>query len=197
MHPGQLYFCEPTIDAREAECARLQTETGAAFVHPYNDPKVMAGQGTIALEFLEQVPSLDCTVVPISGGGMISGIATAAKALKPGLKVRAQGRSQARCLTGGPLSDTCFAFACPTISSPDPAIPHNPPHGHADLCGRARGHQRRSRCVQVQGCWPAGGLPSPHHDCRWAARWAVAGTLLCLTHVSRYPLAGCFCSELI
>jgi len=44
---GKLYFCDPTIDAREAECARLQKETGAAFVHPYNDPRVMAGESSV------------------------------------------------------------------------------------------------------------------------------------------------------
>ncbi|KAG1672693.1 hypothetical protein FOA52_005170 [Chlamydomonas sp. UWO 241] len=84
---GTLYFCEATIEAREAECARVAAATGTAFIHPYNDSRVMAGQGTIALEFLDQVPQLDAIVVPISGGGMISGIATAAKALKPSLRI--------------------------------------------------------------------------------------------------------------
>ncbi|GAX82601.1 hypothetical protein CEUSTIGMA_g10027.t1 [Chlamydomonas eustigma] len=84
---GTLYFCAPTIDAREEECMRIQQDTGAAFVHPYNDPKVMAGQGTIALELLDQAPHLDAIVVPISGGGMTSGIAVAAKALKPSIKI--------------------------------------------------------------------------------------------------------------
>ncbi|KXZ52331.1 hypothetical protein GPECTOR_10g963 [Gonium pectorale] len=84
---GQLHFCEPTMEAREALCAQLQSSTGAVLVPPYNYGPVIAGQGTIALEFLEQVPELDALVVPVSGGGMISGIALAAKAIKPGIRV--------------------------------------------------------------------------------------------------------------
>ncbi|KAG2501904.1 hypothetical protein HYH03_000402 [Edaphochlamys debaryana] len=84
---GKLHFCEPTMEAREEACARVQAETGAVFIPPYNYGPVIAGQGTIALEFLAQVPDLDALVVPISGGGMISGIALAAKALRPGIKV--------------------------------------------------------------------------------------------------------------
>jgi threonine dehydratase len=71
--------------AEEAE-ARAASE-GLAFVHPYDDPAVMAGQGTIALEMLADAPDLDQIVVPIGGGGLISGIAVAAKALKPGIEI--------------------------------------------------------------------------------------------------------------
>ncbi|KAG2439507.1 hypothetical protein HXX76_004861 [Chlamydomonas incerta] len=84
---GTLYFCEPTVDAREAKCAEVAAATGATLVPPYNYGPVIAGQGTIGLEFLDQVPDLDALVVPVSGGGMISGIALAAKALKPGIQV--------------------------------------------------------------------------------------------------------------
>src|SRR6266850_1767202 len=58
-----------------------------AFIHPYDDPLVIAGQGTVALEFLRQVPEIDTLVVPIGGGGLISGIAIAAKAIKPGIRI--------------------------------------------------------------------------------------------------------------
>ncbi|EFJ52739.1 serine/threonine dehydratase serine racemase [Volvox carteri f. nagariensis] len=84
---GEVHFCEPTMEAREAACAELQARTGAVLVPPYNYGPVMAGQGTIAIEFLQQVPDLDVLVVPISGGGMISGMALAAKAINPGIKV--------------------------------------------------------------------------------------------------------------
>jgi threonine dehydratase len=65
----------------------LAAETGSIFVHPYDDPLVIAGQGTVALEFLEQVPELDAIIVPVGGGGLIAGIAVAARALKPGTAI--------------------------------------------------------------------------------------------------------------
>jgi threonine dehydratase len=65
----------------------LATAENLAFIHPYDDPLVIAGQGTVALEFLRQVPEIDSLVVPIGGGGLISGIAIAAKAMKPGIRI--------------------------------------------------------------------------------------------------------------
>jgi threonine dehydratase len=66
---------------------KLAARDGLTFVHPYDDPHVIAGQGTLALEMLEDAPDLDCLVTPIGGGGMASGIAIAAKALKPGIEI--------------------------------------------------------------------------------------------------------------
>ncbi len=86
---GEITLCEPTVAAREAEAARIVAETGAVFIHPYDDPDVIAGQGTVALELLEQVPQLDWLLCPIGGGGLTSGIAVAAKALRPGIRVAA------------------------------------------------------------------------------------------------------------
>lgn len=74
-------------DDAVAEAARLTKEKGYTFSHPFNDELVMAGQGTIGLEILEQLPEVDQIVVPIGGGGLISGIACAVKALKPNCKV--------------------------------------------------------------------------------------------------------------
>lgn len=74
-------------DASYAEALRLKEEHGYIFVHPFDDLDVIEGQGTIALEILEEVPDLDSIVVPIGGGGLISGIAIAAKMIKPDIKI--------------------------------------------------------------------------------------------------------------
>jgi threonine dehydratase len=71
----------------QAEAERIAAEEKLVWVHPYDDPAIIAGQGTITLEMLADQPDLDCLVVPIGGGGLISGMATAAKALKPGIEV--------------------------------------------------------------------------------------------------------------
>jgi threonine dehydratase len=84
---GMIIFCEPTVAAREAACAQVIAETGARLVHPYNDYAVMAGQGTATLELLEQAPNLDLIIVPVGGGGLLSGTAVAAKGAKPGIRV--------------------------------------------------------------------------------------------------------------
>lgn len=84
---ARVVFCEPTLAAREATCARVQAQTGATLIHPYNDRRVIAGQGTAAVELLEQVPGLDCVMVPVGGGGLLSGTGVAVKALQPGTRV--------------------------------------------------------------------------------------------------------------
>jgi threonine dehydratase len=84
---GQIVLCEPTLAARESTAAEVMERTGAAFIHPYNDLRVMAGQGTTAIELLEDVPGLDVILCPVGGGGQLSGIAVASKDLKPGIRV--------------------------------------------------------------------------------------------------------------
>jgi threonine dehydratase len=84
---GRIVLCAPTLDSRESTAARVQSETGAILVHPFDDPRVIAGQGTVGLEFLEQCPQLDVLVAPVSGGGLLSGIALAAAALRPQTEV--------------------------------------------------------------------------------------------------------------
>ncbi|WP_143181415.1 threonine ammonia-lyase [Pseudovibrio exalbescens] len=76
-----------TVDDAREEADRLAKEHGYTWVHPYDDPWVIAGQGTIALEMLEDQPDLDVLVVPIGGGGMVAGMAIAAKALKPSIEI--------------------------------------------------------------------------------------------------------------
>ena len=78
-----LHHCAPTIAAREASCAQVQAETGGTVVHPYTDPRVIAGQGTAALELLTAQPDLDALVVPLGGGGLAAGTALAMRALAP------------------------------------------------------------------------------------------------------------------
>ena len=72
---GAIEFCEPTLAAREACCAEIQQRTGAMLVHPYDDWRVITGQGTAALELREQVPGLDAIVTPVGGGGLLAGTA--------------------------------------------------------------------------------------------------------------------------
>jgi threonine dehydratase len=86
---GRVVLCEPNHRAREETAARIVAETGAHLVHPYNDLRVMAGQGTAALELLEEVPDLDAVVCPVGGGGLLAGTAVVAKTLRPGIKVYA------------------------------------------------------------------------------------------------------------
>jgi threonine dehydratase len=84
---GIITFCEPTLQARENTLNRIAQETGAAVVHPYNDERVIAGQGTAALEFLGQCPEMDVILTPVGGGGLLSGTSIAAKGLRPMIRV--------------------------------------------------------------------------------------------------------------
>ncbi|KAJ8766156.1 hypothetical protein K2173_021673 [Erythroxylum novogranatense] len=86
---GQVIWSDVTIQSREDTAAKVMQETGAVLVHPFNDGRIISGQGTISLEFLEQVPQLDTVIVPISGGGLISGVTLAAKSINPLLRVLA------------------------------------------------------------------------------------------------------------
>lgn len=80
-------FCDPDAESRARTCRELATKTGATFVHPYDHPAVIAGQGTAGLEILEQVPDVDVILVPVGGGGLLSGVLTAVKARRPEVRV--------------------------------------------------------------------------------------------------------------
>jgi threonine dehydratase len=84
---AEITFCEPTLAAREAAAAGLLARTGATLIHPYDDDRIIAGQGTAALELMEEIPDLDVICAPVSGGGLLSGTAIAAKSLRPGIAV--------------------------------------------------------------------------------------------------------------
>ncbi|MEF3048954.1 beta-hydroxyaspartate dehydratase BhcB [Pseudotabrizicola sp. L79] len=86
---GVITECEPSTTSREAVFAEVQARTGGEFVHPYNDPRVVAGQATCSREMLEQVEALDAIIAPIGGGGMISGTCLTVSALAPGVDVYA------------------------------------------------------------------------------------------------------------
>ena len=92
---GRITECEPSTSSREAVFAKVQAETGADFVHPYNDPRVIAGQGTCSAELIEQVSDLDCVIAPIGGGGMISGTCLTLSNAAPGIKIYAAEPEQA------------------------------------------------------------------------------------------------------
>ncbi|MBK6794425.1 MAG: pyridoxal-phosphate dependent enzyme [Anaerolineales bacterium] len=84
---GQITFCEPTLEARESTMEGIRLRTGASVVHPYDNERVMAGQGTAALELLEEVPDLDVILAPVGGGGLLSGTSIAATETKKGIRV--------------------------------------------------------------------------------------------------------------
>jgi len=84
---GRITFCEPTLEAREATLARVVEETGSAVIHPYNDERVISGQGTAVLELLEEVPDLNVVITPVGGGGLLSGTSIAATEIQKGIRV--------------------------------------------------------------------------------------------------------------
>ena len=84
---AEITWCAPTLAARESTVQKVIAATGATLIHPYDDLLVMAGQATAAMEFLEAAPDIDVLLVPVGGGGLLSGSAVAAKTLKPSIRV--------------------------------------------------------------------------------------------------------------
>jgi threonine dehydratase len=108
---GVITECEPSTSSREAVFAEVQALTGAEFVHPYNDPRVIAGQATCSREFLEQVEGLDAIIAPIGGGGMISGTCLTVSSTTPGVAVYAAEPKNA--------DDACRSFKAGHIIADD------------------------------------------------------------------------------
>ncbi len=84
---GEISFCKPTLQAREDTLHDILLKTGAAMVHPYNQKEIIAGQGTCALEFMQQQDNLDVIVTPVGGGGLLSGTSITAKYFNPDIQV--------------------------------------------------------------------------------------------------------------
>lgn len=84
---AEITYCEPTLEAREKTLELVQQKTGATFIHPYNNFNVISGQGTAAIELLEETPFLDALIAPVGGGGLLSGTAIASKAINSTIKV--------------------------------------------------------------------------------------------------------------
>ncbi|MEZ6039624.1 MAG: pyridoxal-phosphate dependent enzyme [Planctomycetaceae bacterium] len=82
-------LCEPTAEAREIRAAELLKKTGATLIHPFDNPDVIAGQGTVALELLSQLNHIDAVICPVGGGGLLSGTLTVIKTLRPDVAVYA------------------------------------------------------------------------------------------------------------
>ena len=86
---GTIVECEPSTSSREETFSRVVAKSGAEFVHPYNDPRVIAGQGTCSRELVEQVENLDAVIAPIGGGGMVSGTCLTLSNIAPDIKIYA------------------------------------------------------------------------------------------------------------
>tara|TARA_Y100001970_G_C14149295_1_gene811736 strand:- start:173 stop:1171 length:999 start_codon:yes stop_codon:yes gene_type:complete len=86
-HGGEITFCEPTLEARETTAASVMERTGATFVHPFDNPRVVAGQGTAALELINEVGPIDAIIAPIGGGGLLSGTSITTRALLPEARI--------------------------------------------------------------------------------------------------------------
>jgi threonine dehydratase len=86
---GEIFECEPTLEARETTLQEVATKTGASVIHPFNNYEVITGQATAAKEFFEDIPSLDVIIPPVGGGGLLSGTALSAKYFSPSTRVYA------------------------------------------------------------------------------------------------------------
>jgi len=86
-YDAEIIFCEPTLEARESTLEDVVNKTGATFIHPYNNFNVISGQGTSAMELLDEIKDLDYVITPVGGGGLLSGTLTTVSALSPSTKV--------------------------------------------------------------------------------------------------------------
>lgn len=111
---ARVVECEPSTSSREAVFAEVVAETGADFVHPYNDPRVIAGQATCSREMMEQTENLDAVIAPIGGGGMVSGTCLTLSSIAPDVKIYAAEPEQA--------DDACRSFKAGHIIADDAPV---------------------------------------------------------------------------
>jgi len=111
---GTITECEPSTSSREAVFAEVHARTGADFVHPYNDPRVIAGQATCSRELIDQVADLDAVIAPIGGGGMISGCCLTLSNIAPQVEIYAAEPDQA--------DDACRSFKAGRIIADDAPV---------------------------------------------------------------------------
>lgn len=111
---ARVVECEPSTSSREAVFAEVVAETGADFVHPYNDPRVIAGQATCSREMMEQTENLDAVIAPIGGGGMVSGTCLTLSTVAPEVKIYAAEPEQA--------DDACRSFRAGHIIADDAPV---------------------------------------------------------------------------
>src|SRR6266550_3940548 len=135
---GRIVFCEPTVTARQETCGRVQRETGAHLVHPYDDDRIIAGQATAAKELLEEIGDLDAVFAPVSGGGLLSGTCLGAKGIRAGVRVFGCEPERAddayRSLTSGTLQslDSSDTIADGLRASLPPRGTHSPRQRRGD-----------------------------------------------------------------
>jgi len=84
---GQITYCEPKMSSRAEVCARVQSDTGAYLIHPYDDDRIIAGQATAAKELLEEISDLDAVFAPVSGGGLLSGTCLGSKGIRTDVRI--------------------------------------------------------------------------------------------------------------
>ncbi|MEM6797119.1 MAG: pyridoxal-phosphate dependent enzyme [Acidobacteriota bacterium] len=112
---GDVIPCAPTQEARQETADRVTRETGSVFIHPYDDPRIVAGQSTVAQELWQQVPKLDYLLVPVGGGGLVGGSCLAARHFSPGTRVIA-------CEPAG-AADAAASFAAGSLQPMPPPGP--------------------------------------------------------------------------
>jgi threonine dehydratase len=129
---AEITFCEPTLAAREAAAAEVIGRTGATMIHPYDNFYIIAGQGTAAMELLEDIPDPDAVLAPVGGGGLLSGSAITIRHIAPRQKSTGPSR--------------CWPTMRPDRSAQAPSSPHFPPHNrrrtpHIALRKNIHGHK--------------------------------------------------------